>query len=249
MVAVRKELTGDYSLFNSILYQIELMSLGNEIFHHPDWTPTFEVHEIPVAKSSDCTVAPWLKRQLEHYASRSVAVTCSLCPKGLRACGSQKQVNKAEMTYSCTAGDCSNGKGEMISVDGDRYEGDFKNDKMDGKGKLFYASGDRYEGDYKNGEKDGKGKLFYADGSHYEGDYKNGKMNGKGKYSFATGDRYEGDFKNDKMDGKGKYFHADGDRYEGGYKNDEEDGKGMWFFKSGKRVECLYKMGKQIKCK
>ena len=33
---------------------------------------------------------------------------------------------------------------------GDRFEGEFKNDKREGKGKLFYKNGDIKEGIWKN---------------------------------------------------------------------------------------------------
>ena len=270
VIAVHKELKGKYSLFNSILYQLELSTIGWEMFQHSEWKPTFEVREIPMAESSDCTVAPWLKRRLERVARRSVAMTCSLCPHGLGACGSQRQVTTAEMTSMCT-GDCWNGKGNKTYASGNRYEGDFKNGmedgkgkyffasgsryegdfkkgKMDGKGKLFHASGNRYEGDFKNGKYDGKGKYFYASGYRYEGDWKNGVIDGKGKDFYANGDSYEGDFKNGKRDGKGKYFYADGSRYEGDFKSDRRDGRGKCFA-SGKSKECCYEMGKKIKCK
>ena len=38
--------------------------------------------------------------------------------------------------------------------DGNRYEGDIKNNKRDGKGIYYYNNGERYEGDWKNDKKD-----------------------------------------------------------------------------------------------
>ena len=35
------------------------------------------------------------------------------------------------------------GKGIMFYINGDRYEGDFKNDKPDGKGIYYFKNGDR----------------------------------------------------------------------------------------------------------
>ena len=43
---------------------------------------------------------------------------------------------------------------------GDRYEGDYKNDNPEGKGIYYYKSGNRYEGNLKNGKKEGK-RIFY----------------------------------------------------------------------------------------
>ncbi|CAE7352668.1 PIP5K6 [Symbiodinium natans] len=272
VVAVRKELTGDYSLFKSILYQLEMLYIGVEMREQLGWNPTFEVHEIPVAESSDCKVAPFLKRQLEHYADREVAMTCSLCPHGLRACNSQKQVTTAQMSSTCVAGDCWNGKGSKVSADGDRYEGDFKDGVADGKGKKFYFDGDSYEGDFKNGLQDGKGKFFYASGNRYEGDFKKGLLDGKGTLLYVDGDIYEGGFKNDledgegkmlyyrtgecyqgehkegRRDGKGKYVYADGDSYEGDFKDGQKDGHGTYCFADGECDECVYDMGQVVSC-
>ena len=39
---------------------------------------------------------------------------------------------------------------EKEYIIGDKYEGDYKNDKRDGKGIYYYANGDREMGDYHN---------------------------------------------------------------------------------------------------
>ena len=41
----------------------------------------------------------------------------------------------------------------MYYINGDRYEGDFKNDKPDGKGIYYFKNGNREMGDYLNGKK------------------------------------------------------------------------------------------------
>ena len=45
---------------------------------------------------------------------------------------------------------------EKEYINGNRYEGEFKNDKKEGKGIYYYNNGDREMGDYLNGEKLGK---------------------------------------------------------------------------------------------
>ena len=40
--------------------------------------------------------------------------------------------------------------------DGDKYEGDFKNDNREGKGLYYYNNGDRAMGDYLNNDPIGK---------------------------------------------------------------------------------------------
>ena len=77
VVAVRKELTGNYSIFNFILYRTELLNMGVEMFQDREWNPSFKVYEIPVTEASDCKVAPWLKMKLKERARREVAMTCA----------------------------------------------------------------------------------------------------------------------------------------------------------------------------
>ena len=50
------------------------------------------------------------------------------------------------------------------------YIGDIKEDGIkDGKGKITYKNGDKYEGDFKNNLKDGEGIYIYKNGDRYEG--------------------------------------------------------------------------------
>ena len=71
------------------------------------------------------------------------------------------------------------GKGIYYWNDGDRYEGDWKNDKEEGKGIYYFKSGNRYEGDWKNGKMEGKGIYYYKNGNREMGDWKDGKEIGK----------------------------------------------------------------------
>jgi hypothetical protein len=57
------------------------------------------------------------------------------------------------------------GKGTFYWADGNRYDGDFKDDKFTEKGTIYFADGDRYEGDWKDGKKHGKGTFCLADGN------------------------------------------------------------------------------------
>ena len=51
-----------------------------------------------------------------------------------------------------------------FSDEGDRYEGDWKNDKMEGKGIHYYKNGDRVMGDYSNDKFIGKHVTLTKDG-------------------------------------------------------------------------------------
>ena len=52
----------------------------------------------------------------------------------------------------------------MYLKNGDRYEGEWKNGKIEGKGIYCRNNGDRYEGDFKNGKREGKGILYLNNG-------------------------------------------------------------------------------------
>ncbi len=56
------------------------------------------------------------------------------------------------------------GKGIYYYHNGDRYEGDFKNDKREGKGIIYYNNGDREMGNYFNDKKIGKHVKLTAKG-------------------------------------------------------------------------------------
>ena len=51
----------------------------------------------------------------------------------------------------CT-GDCVNGQGTITLGNGDKYEGEFKNDKADGQGAFTNSSGKKYTGEFKEGQ-------------------------------------------------------------------------------------------------
>ncbi len=68
----------------------------------------------------------------------------------------------------------ANGKGRLIHVDGDVYEGDWVDNKAEGKGLFInfsekYGEGARYEGQWHNDQQNGKGTETWPDGSCYRG--------------------------------------------------------------------------------
>ena len=54
--------------------------------------------------------------------------------------------------------------GFLYFSNGDKYEGYFKNNKLNGFGIYYYSKGDSWTGNFKNGEFDGRGKYFYENG-------------------------------------------------------------------------------------
>jgi hypothetical protein len=82
---------------------------------------------------------------------------------------------------------------------GDRYIGEFQNNKMHGRGTYIYTDiGHKYVGEWKYGHWNGQGTYTYADGSKYIGEFQNNKMHGLGAFTMADGSKYVGEWKGHK---------------------------------------------------
>jgi len=135
-------------------------------------------------------------------------------------------------------------KGKKKYKDGE-YVGEFQNGLRDGKGTFYYYENNeygrkKYEGDWKNDKIEGKGKMIWKTGEVYEGEWSNNLKEGKGIHTFSDGEKYEGNFKNSKYEGKGVLYYTNGDRYEGDFKNNNRHGSGIMYYK------CDGKIGKSM---
>ena len=75
---------------------------------------------------------------------------------------------------------------------------------MHGTGTYTYSStgswvGDKYVGEFKEERKHGQGTYTWADGGKYVGEFKHGKIYGKGTYTYADGRIQEGIWKDDEL--------------------------------------------------
>ncbi|MBQ8564763.1 MAG: hypothetical protein IJ442_02895 [Bacteroidaceae bacterium] len=134
------------------------------------------------------------------------------------------------------------GKGTFCWTNGDKYEGDLKDEVPNGSGTYYWANGERYEGDWVDGKRHGKGTLYYPKEDKlirksYQGDWVNNSKHGKGIICWTNGNRYEGDFVKDKVNGNGTYYYANGDRYEGDWLDGTRHGKGNYYWSDGSRYE------------
>ncbi len=57
----------------------------------------------------------------------------------------------------CIKGDCENGAGIMVFLNGSRFEGEFKDGEYHGRGTFTFANGSIYKGEYENGRYHGQG--------------------------------------------------------------------------------------------
>eukprot|EP00826_Nyctotherus_ovalis_P020286 TRINITY_DN1635_c0_g10_i1.p1 TRINITY_DN1635_c0_g10~~TRINITY_DN1635_c0_g10_i1.p1 ORF type:complete len:527 (+),score=113.99 TRINITY_DN1635_c0_g10_i1:200-1780(+) len=137
-----------------------------------------------------------------------------------------------------------NGKGTYYYTNGDRYEGEWINGKQCGTGVLYYANGDKYDGGWENNGRSGKGSLTYINGNKFEGEWKRNNKNGKGVFYYANGDIYKGEWEDGKMSSKGTARYSNGDRYEGGWRNNKKSGKGTFYHANGDVFEGVWKDGK-----
>ena len=63
------------------------------------------------------------------------------------------------------------GNGEYIYKNGNRYVGEFKNNKKTGKGVMHYYTGKKFEGNFENDQWKGQGKFIYEDGKYLTGEF------------------------------------------------------------------------------
>lgn len=73
------------------------------------------------------------------------------------------------------------GMGVYDWPDGTKYEGSFKNNKIEGKGIWLWPNGDKYEGQFLDGKYNGFGVLQYKDGTKYQGEFRDDEFDGIGK--------------------------------------------------------------------
>jgi hypothetical protein len=117
---------------------------------------------------------------------------------------------QSQLTPCPASGYKHNCFGTSGSFSGNRYVGEFKDDKFDGRGTFTFASGDKYVGEFKGGRRNGQGTFTFVSGNEYVGEFKDGKFEGLAAYTLAGGMKYVGEFKESKYHGQGIEYRADG---------------------------------------
>jgi hypothetical protein len=128
---------------------------------------------------------------------------------------------------------------------GDKYLGEFRNNKFDGQGTYYFSNGDIFVGKYIDNVPNGRGTYYYlADnkfkGDKFVGEYRNGIRNGQGTYYFLAnnefkGDKFVGEYKDSMPNGQGTYYYlADnefkGDKFVGEYRDGTRNGIGTYYY-------------------
>jgi hypothetical protein len=140
------------------------------------------------------------------------------------------------------------GWGRQILNNGEIFEGNFNNGKLNGKGIYKYRD-ILYVGDFENNKKQGKGEKITKD-YYYKGDFNNNKIDGYGKIQFINNkddiSEYEGFFKENNIEGKGIMKWGNGNIYDGELKNGKMNGYGRFTPKNGITIEGYFKDGVKI---
>ena len=134
------------------------------------------------------------------------------------------------------------GFGILIDSSGNKYIGEWKNDLFHGKGILISINGDFYQGNFISGRIEVNGIYYLSKNKYnYTGDFYNNKFDGKGKIIYEKNDTnniynyYEGDFSVGYMHGEGNLFFTDGSYYKGDFDKNYFEGDGTFIFKNGRK--------------
>jgi len=104
-------------------------------------------------------------------------------------------------------GPCANGLAEGSGFARGRaeYRGDFHAGMKQGRGVKTWPNGDRYEGDFVEDRKEGVGAYSFgrgpSAGESYEGEWLADRRHGYGDYRWPTGDVYRGPWQQDRLTG------------------------------------------------
>ena len=131
---------------------------------------------------------------------------------------------------------------------GNKYVGEFMDDKMHGRGTYTRTNGEKYMGDFKDNVNHGQGTYTNINGEKYVGEFKDGKYHGQGTITFAVGDKYVGEHKDGKMHGQGTYTFAQGHGYQGQWIDGKPHGKGRQTYADGRQPdEGVFENGKFVR--
>ena len=106
-----------------------------------------------------------------------------------------KSVSNLPKCPSDTDAQWHNCFGTFTWANGDKYVGEWKDNKKTGQGTFTTPDGDKYVGEWKYDKRTGQGTMIFSDGSKYVGEWKDGKSNGQGTVTYANGTVKEGIWK------------------------------------------------------
>jgi hypothetical protein len=137
--------------------------------------------------------------------------------------------------------------GTRTFPDGNKYVGEFRDDKPNGHGTYTIADGTRQVGEFKDGRYLGPtcpdpsssywdnciGTRIFPSGDTYTGEFHNNALTGQGTRLSANGTKYVGEFRENQRNGHGTITFANGDKYVGDFRDDKFSGYGTHTFANG----------------
>ena len=126
----------------------------------------------------------------------------------------------------------------MYGESGNKYDGEWKNNKKSGIGKMTFGVIGEYYGHFEDGKRNGEGVYKYLKTKDlYSGNWKDGMKHGKGTFIFAdTKMKIVGEWASG-MIVSGKWIFANGTYFEGVFENNYPKGEGVWHFANGNTVK------------
>ena len=100
--------------------------------------------------------------------------------------------------------------GSFSAPNGDKYIGEFKNNKFNGQGTFTFSDGKKYYGSFVDDKRNGQGVQTFLNGQKYVGEFKDDKPSGQGTQTFPNGDKYVGEFRLGNFHGFGIFYLSDG---------------------------------------
>ena len=122
----------------------------------------------------------------------------------------QSRLPQCPRDYSVTWTNCF---GTYTFPDGQKYVGEFRDNKFHGQGTLTFPDGWKSVGEFRDDKMNGQGTSTFPDGAKYVGEFRDNKRNGQGTLTFPDGEKYVGLFQDDKKHGQGTYTFPDGRKY------------------------------------
>lgn len=151
----------------------------------------FDEKNLYPLKSSNTT-----STKVENQSKNSVVSSSTSTPKSTSSTPSKTTTSTVKTSTPAPAPKTNIVTKTFISG---YYEGEVNSsNKMHGKGTYKFYSGDKYVGEWKNDKKDGKGIYYYKNGDRYEGQFANDTRHGEGVYYFANGSKKIGTWKDGK---------------------------------------------------
>jgi|GEM_PF-416126 hypothetical protein len=153
----------------------------------------------------------------------------------------------------CISGDCDNGYGTWVFESGEKFVGNWVNQKRNGFGTNYWVTGNWYRGEWIDDQRNGEGTYQFKNGDKYVGQWKNDKYDGEGTYTYINGTIEKGFWANGEFlgnkntnvvsstgcisgnctDGYGTYVFKSGEKYVGNWVTDKRDGFGTNYFVTG----------------